>query len=75
MSQTIPESLARLSRAWPTAPITAEAKLGYAEACMGYDPRDVADAVQRFVWDRQHQGETILRMMDRSDPSQAEMFA
>lgn len=27
-----------------------------------------------FVWDRAHQGETILRMLDRSDPAQSEMF-
>lgn len=27
-----------------------------------------------FVWDREHRGETILRMMDRSDPSQREMM-
>lgn len=27
-----------------------------------------------FVWDRQHQGETILRMLDRKDARQAELF-
>lgn len=28
-----------------------------------------------FVWDRQHQGETVLRMLDRKDARQSEMFA
>jgi len=28
-----------------------------------------------FVWDKKHQGETVLRMLDRSDPRQAEMFS
>jgi hypothetical protein len=27
-----------------------------------------------FVWDKQHQGETILRMLDRSDPAQEALF-
>lgn len=27
-----------------------------------------------FVWDRQHVGETVLRMLDRSDARQAELF-
>lgn len=27
-----------------------------------------------FVWDRAWRGETVLRMLDRSDPAQAEMF-
>lgn len=27
-----------------------------------------------FVWDRAHCGETVLRMMDRSNPAQHEMF-
>lgn len=27
-----------------------------------------------FVWDRQHQGETVLRMLDRKDARQGEMF-
>jgi hypothetical protein len=27
-----------------------------------------------FVWDRKHQGETILRMLDRKDARQAELF-
>jgi hypothetical protein len=27
-----------------------------------------------FVWDRQHRGETVLRMLDRADARQAEMF-
>jgi len=28
-----------------------------------------------FVWDRQHQGETVLRMLDRKDARQGELFA
>lgn len=28
-----------------------------------------------FVWDRTWSGETVLRMLDRSNPAQAEMFA
>lgn len=28
-----------------------------------------------FVWDKQHRGETILRMLDRKDARQSEMFA
>lgn len=28
-----------------------------------------------FVWDKQHQGETVLRMLDRKDARQSEMFA
>jgi hypothetical protein len=28
-----------------------------------------------FVWDRKHDGETVLRMMDRSNPAQSEMFS
>jgi len=28
-----------------------------------------------FVWDKQHTGETVLRMLDRKDARQAEMFA
>lgn len=28
-----------------------------------------------FVWDKLHRGETVLRMLDRSDARQAEMFA
>ncbi len=28
-----------------------------------------------FVWDSQHKGETILRMLDRNDARQSEMFA
>jgi hypothetical protein len=28
-----------------------------------------------FVWDRAHRGETVLRMLDRSDLAQGEMFA
>lgn len=28
-----------------------------------------------FVWDRKHRGETVLRMLDRSDARQSEMFA
>jgi hypothetical protein len=27
-----------------------------------------------FVWDRQHRGETVLRMMDRVDPAQGVLF-
>lgn len=27
-----------------------------------------------FVWDRKHEGETVLRMLDRKDARQAEMF-
>lgn len=27
-----------------------------------------------FVWDREHQGETVLRMLDRRDARQAELF-
>ncbi|WP_024586036.1 hypothetical protein [Aliihoeflea sp. 2WW] len=27
-----------------------------------------------FVWDRQHKGETVLRMLDRKDARQAELF-
>lgn len=27
-----------------------------------------------FVWDRKHQGETVLRMLDRDDARQGEMF-
>ncbi|WP_309086438.1 hypothetical protein [Chelativorans sp.] len=27
-----------------------------------------------FVWDRKHAGETVLRMLDRTDPAQSEMF-
>jgi len=27
-----------------------------------------------FIWDRKHQGETILRMLDRRDARQAELF-
>jgi hypothetical protein len=27
-----------------------------------------------FVWDRQHQGETFLRMLDRADARQSELF-
>lgn len=27
-----------------------------------------------FVWDKQHQGETILRMLDRKDARQADLF-
>lgn len=27
-----------------------------------------------FVWDRQHRGETVLRMLDRKDARQAELF-
>ena len=27
-----------------------------------------------YVWDRAWRGETVLRMLDRSDPAQAEMF-
>lgn len=27
-----------------------------------------------FIWDRSHQGETLLRMMDRSDPNQGELL-
>lgn len=27
-----------------------------------------------FVWDKEHQGETILRMLDRKDPRQGEML-
>lgn len=27
-----------------------------------------------FVWDRQHQGETVLRMLDRKDERQGELF-
>ena len=27
-----------------------------------------------FVWDRQHQGETVLRMLDRKDARQGELF-
>lgn len=27
-----------------------------------------------FVWDRQHQGETVLRMLDRKDARQTELF-
>lgn len=27
-----------------------------------------------FVWDKQHQGETVLRMLDRKDARQAELF-
>lgn len=28
-----------------------------------------------FVWDRKHQGETVLRMLDRKDARQSELFA
>lgn len=28
-----------------------------------------------FVWDKEHRGETVLRMLDRTDAAQAEMFA
>ena len=28
-----------------------------------------------FVWDKQHQGETLLRMLDRNDARQSELFA
>lgn len=28
-----------------------------------------------FVWDKQHQGETVLRMLDRKDARQSELFA
>lgn len=28
-----------------------------------------------FVWDRRHQGETVLRMLDRKDARQGELFA
>lgn len=28
-----------------------------------------------WVWDRKHQGETVLRMLDRKDARQAELFA
>jgi hypothetical protein len=28
-----------------------------------------------FVWDKQHQGETVLRMLDRKDARQAELFS
>jgi len=28
-----------------------------------------------FVWDRQHKGETILRMLDRNDARQGELFS
>lgn len=28
-----------------------------------------------FVWDRQHEGETVLRMLDRKDARQGELFA
>lgn len=28
-----------------------------------------------FVWDKQHRGETVLRMLDRKDARQSEMFA
>jgi hypothetical protein len=28
-----------------------------------------------FVWDNEHKGETVLRMLDRKDARQAEMFA
>jgi hypothetical protein len=28
-----------------------------------------------FVWDRRHQGETVLRMLDRKDARQSELFA
>lgn len=28
-----------------------------------------------FVWDRQHQGEPLLRMLDKADPRQADLFA
>lgn len=28
-----------------------------------------------FVWDKQHQGETVLRMLDRKDARQGEMFS
>lgn len=28
-----------------------------------------------FVWDRQHKGETVLRMLDRKDARQSEMFS
>ena len=27
-----------------------------------------------FVWDRQHQGETVLRMLDRKDARQGQLF-
>lgn len=27
-----------------------------------------------FIWDRQHHGETVLRMLDRADARQSEMF-
>lgn len=28
-----------------------------------------------FVWDKEHRGETVLRMLDRKDAAQSEMFA
>lgn len=28
-----------------------------------------------FVWDKQHEGETVLRMLDRKDARQADLFA
>lgn len=28
-----------------------------------------------FVWDQRHEGETVLRMLDRCDPAQSELFA
>ncbi|MBA3576209.1 MAG: hypothetical protein H0W39_01135 [Sphingomonas sp.] len=28
-----------------------------------------------FVWDKKHKGETVLRMLDRKDARQAELFA
>jgi hypothetical protein len=28
-----------------------------------------------FVWDKQHQGETVLRMLDRKDARQSELFS
>jgi len=27
-----------------------------------------------FVWDKEHRGETILRMLDRKDARQGELF-
>lgn len=27
-----------------------------------------------FVWDKEHQGETVLRMLDRTDPAQSSLF-
>jgi hypothetical protein len=28
-----------------------------------------------FIWDKKHRGETVLRMLDRNDARQGEMFA